>query len=182
MNAGRSLQTFSEFTGELVCGACEKAERLRARADRRVRDRHRPFGLLLLGQTDALAGIASRARNAVNLGQPAWRGLAGLRRIRHQIGHAFTGEGVLGFTAGARRDRRRRVRRHGDDGDGRGDCNSDRKSAGKNQSSRWKLQGRHLHAFCSCCHVAGSALSLPAKPSPTAKITPTDQVSLRHRQ
>src|ERR1700730_2891338 len=147
------MQTFSEFAGyESVARAKNwgaflrpsfvSASGLRARADRRVRDRHRPFGLLLLGQTDALAGIASRARNAVNLGQPAWRGLTGLRRIRHQIGHAFTGEGVLGFTAGARRDRRRRARRPGDDGD----RNSDRKSASKKQSSRWKLKGPHLHA------------------------------------
>ena len=81
---------------------------------------------------------------------PDCRCLAWLRRIRHEIRSALTGEGVLGFTAGARRYRRRRVCRYGDDGDRRRGCDSDRKSAGKYQSSCWKLQGRHHHAFCSC--------------------------------
>ena len=88
-----------------------------------------------------------------------------------QIGHASTGEGVLGFTAGARRDRRGGVGRYGDDGEPRGDRDSDRKSAGKDQSSCWKLQGCQLHAFCSCLSGCGSAsaLSLPAKPSRTCQ-------------
>ena len=136
--------------GTLLCPSFVSAIRLRARADRRVRHRDGPFGLLLLGETDALAGVGSGARDVVHLRQPTrCRCLAWLRRIRHEIRSALTGEGVLGFTAGARRYRRRRICRYGDDGDRRRGCDSDRKSAGKYQSSCWKLQGRHHHAFCS---------------------------------
>ena len=121
---------------------------LRARADGRMRHRLWTFCLLLLGQADALARIASGAGNAVYLRESAGRRHANLRRIRHQIRCAFTGERVLGFTAGARRDRGR-LGGHGDDGDRRRSRNSDCEPAGKEQSLWWKLQDRHRHAFCS---------------------------------
>lgn len=136
--------------GTLLRPSFVSASGLRARTDRGVGDGRWPLSLLLFGQSDALAGIGSGARNVVNLRQSAGRGLASHRRIRHQIGRAFTGEGVLGFTAGARRDRRRRADRSGEDRNGRGDRNSDRKSAGKDQWSCWKHHGRHRHAFSSC--------------------------------
>jgi hypothetical protein len=157
-NAERSLQTFSAFAGNVSAAHTKKAGAhrgapaslsglLRARADLRVWHRLRTLGLLLFGKADALAGIASGARNVVDLWQAAWRGDANLRRIRHQIRRALTGEGVLGFASGARRDRRRSVGWHGDDGDRRRGRNSDCEPAGKEQSY-WKLQGRHRHAFC----------------------------------
>ena len=178
MRLGRIRKTWGTFLHTRLVSVI----RLRARADRRVRDRHRPLGLLFLGQADALSGIASGARDVVNLRQSTGRGLANLRRIGHQIGCANTGEGVLGFTAGARRDRRRRVHRSGDDGHRRGDRNGDRKSAGKDQSSCWKLHGRHRHAFCSCGSVAGFELSVPAKPSAAGNITPTTWKTTSHRE
>ena len=44
--------------GTLLRPSFVSAIRLRARADRRVRHRYGPLGLLLLGETDALAGVA----------------------------------------------------------------------------------------------------------------------------
>jgi hypothetical protein len=51
--------------------------------------------------------------------------------------------------------------RYGDDGDPRGDRDSERKSAGKDQSSCRKLQGRNLRAFGSCCQVAEAHCRCP---------------------
>lgn len=162
-----SLRRTQKAGATLLRPSFVSAIRLRARADRRVRHRDGPFGLLLLGETDALAGVGSGARDVVHLRQPTrCRCLAWLRRIRHEIRSALTGEGVLGFTAGARRYRRRRVCRYGDDGDRRRGCDSDRKSAGKYQSSCWKLQGRHHHAFCSCLANRSSREKLCRAASP----------------
>ena len=81
-NAESGLQTFSVFAGNASAAHTKKlghnaapqlcsAIALRARADRRVRYRLRPRGLLLLGKADAFAGIGSGARNVVHLWQPA---------------------------------------------------------------------------------------------------------------
>ena len=117
----------------------------------------RAFGLLFFGQTNALAGIGPGARDATDLRKAAdWGGGLELRRIRNDVGHADIGELVFDFTAGTRRDRRRGAagRRNGEHCDRRRRSDRDSESPRKDQSSSWKVEGRHRHAFCSLLDVS----------------------------
>ena len=77
-------------------------------------------------------------------------------RIGHDVGHADVGELVFGFAACACRDRRRRAagRRNGEHCDRRSSSDRDSESPRKDQSSSWKLEGRHRHAFSSLLAVS----------------------------
>jgi len=128
-----------------------------ARADRRVRDRCGAFGVLLLAEPDALPGIVSGARDATDLRKAAdRRGAVDFGRIGHEVGHADVGELVFDFAACTGRNRRCRagVRRNGEHCDRRSSSDRDSESPRKDQSSSWKLEGRHRHAFSSLLTVS----------------------------
>lgn len=124
-----------------------------------MRHRDGALGLLFFAQADALAGIVSGARDATDLRKATHGGCAlklRPRRIRHEVGDADIGELVFDLTAGTRRDRRRRAagRRNGEHCDRRRRSDRDSESPRKDQSSSWKVEGRHRHAFCRLLAVS----------------------------
>ncbi len=130
---------------------------LRACAHLGMRHRDRTCGVLLFGEADALAGVVSGARDAVDLWQSTDGRRAGeLRGVRHDIGHTDICELVFGFAACACRNRRCRAaaRRNGEHCDRWCSGNRDSESPRKDQSSSWKVEGRHRHAFSSLLAVS----------------------------
>jgi hypothetical protein len=122
-----------------------------------MRDGDGTRGILFFAESDALTGVLSGARDATDLGEAANRGGAGeFRRVGHDVGHADVGELVFGFTACACRNRRCRagVRRNGEHCDRRSSSDRDSESPRKDQSSSWKVEGRHRHAFSSLLTVS----------------------------
>jgi hypothetical protein len=136
---------------------------LRACTHLGVRYRDRTCGVLLFGEPDALAGVVSGARDPADLGQSAHgRGAGELRGVRHDIWHTDIRELVFGFTACACGNRRCRAaaRRNGEHCDHWSSRDRDSESPRKDQSSSWKVEGRHRHAFSSLLAVSSRKRSV----------------------